>query len=188
METLLHLSSYVEAAPFSHLIGELFLARQEFLPLINCDREAKRHRLITDDEYRPLCRVSTRYQAIEVDEWDPTLHRQPETDILAMLGIRAPILVLDQTARAHLVFIRARLSLHDGCRCDAERNLGENRRFEDPLRAHERDARTSEGESLDQDLSRQRVAVSLGLFLEELEGLGSYRCIDPFLLQESASI
>src|SRR5262245_21277776 len=85
--------------------------------------------------YRP------RYDAIQVDQWNMTLHACPHADVVAMLRVGASVAISNQTISAKFIFIWARLAFDDRSSPKTQRQI-EQRRFDDTVWRNKRDAST----------------------------------------------
>ena len=111
---------------------------------------------------------------MEVDQRQLVRHGETETSVIGMIGIRASILVPQETVRPERVVVRP---LWRGC--DGQRHFPKNFGLEDTLRADERNSDAVENESLGQDLSRQDVTEPCDLLGKPVEAGRSYsRIVD----------
>ena len=140
--------------------------------IIDRNLEGQRSGIIANDVNGPDCEITPRHQAIQVDEWSLTLHRQPKPGVIGVFRICAAIPVEDGAALLYAILVWSLPTFDDGHRRYRERHLGCGR-FEDALRADERHAATVEHKSAAEDLAGQDLSVQTGLFLQECECCGS---------------
>jgi hypothetical protein len=142
--------------------------------IINGNRERQVSRIIADDKDGPRSNISARNNAVEVDQRQLVRHGETETSVVGMIGIRASILVPQETVRPERVVVRP---LWRGC--NGQRHFPKNFGLEDTLRADQRNSDAVENESLGQDLSRQDVTELCDLLGKPVEAGRSYsRIVD----------
>ncbi|MBN1459854.1 MAG: hypothetical protein JXA57_09960 [Armatimonadetes bacterium] len=86
-----------------------------------------------------------------------------------MAGVFAAVSVSDKASEDELVVVGTLLPLDDRHGRDCERELRQDRGFEDALRPHEGNAGALEEESAVKDGLRKNFSVDVGLAVQELE-------------------
>jgi hypothetical protein len=119
----------------------------------------------------PFGDVQARDDAVEVDERHPSLHREPQTDVLVVPGIGPAVSVPQQAVFSESIVVRSRLAFDDGHSCDAEWHLVQDARL-DSLRSHQGNSVTFVHEALLEDLTCEDTFVGSesSLFLQKPEG------------------
>src|SRR5688572_16945311 len=95
-----------------------------------------------------------------------------------MVGIGAAVSIDQRAVGRHLIFVRTVASFDDRYSRDAQRHLRKDTRFEDALRADQRNALALESESRGQRGARDAAAVALRLDVEETKCLETDEGVD----------
>lgn len=138
----------------------------------DADREDEASRVVAHDVDGPFRHVETRHDAVEVDQRDVALHRQPQADILVMARVCPTIPIAQQAVVAKRVIVRTVLTFDDGNGRYAERDVPDDAGLEDALRTHERNALAVMLKPGRQHVPSQRtiVAGQARLLFKKLEG------------------
>jgi hypothetical protein len=139
------------------------------LDIIYGDAEAEASRIVGHNAHWPDRSVLARDNTEEVDQRDTASHGESEADIVPVLRVSPAVTVDEETARADAVLIRARLSLDDWDRGDAERHLRENGGLESASGTDEGNAGAVEGEAGGKDGAREDFTVEVNLLGDEAE-------------------
>jgi hypothetical protein len=118
----------------------------EGLPAVDIDPEGEAVAVVADDEYRPGGEVLAGHHAIEIDERRFAGHRQAQSPVVAVLGVRASVVVDHEAGGIDLVLVGPGPPYDDGDGRDAQRHV-EDGGLEDALGTHERDAPLFEDEA-----------------------------------------
>jgi len=102
MQSLARVAGHV--LPASLCLHRLLDARPEVQQshIINGNLESERSGIIADDVDGPDWEIAARHQAIQVDERDLTLHREPKSDVLRVARVGAVVIVSGSSAAAGL--------------------------------------------------------------------------------------
>jgi hypothetical protein len=103
--------------------------------VIDRDDEAQSFGVVLDDEDWPRRFVKALDDAVEIDERGLPLHGRPQAHVVAMARIGAAIAIAEESAVDEPVVIGALAVLDWGSGRDAERDLGQDSRFENALGA-----------------------------------------------------
>src|SRR5207244_355913 len=125
------------------------------------DREAKGQtiRIVRDTEYRPRRLVEARDDPVQVDEWRLAKHGGPETDVVAMIRVGAPVAIAEASLREAVV-VGAVTPLDRRSSRNGQRHFRKYRGFEYALRAYERHPSTVEVEASVQDRAGRSIGCS----------------------------
>jgi hypothetical protein len=112
----------------------------EGLGIVHSHGEGERRWIVAHDEHGPLGQVLAWQHAMEIDQRSLLLHRSPQTHILMVEWVDAPVPVTKEPVLADLVLVGPLPSLDHGHRGDAEGDArGNNGWLEDSLRTHQWD-------------------------------------------------
>lgn len=95
-------SGYVRSTSLICVLGFCcgLCAESNVHSVVYSDREREASGIIANDEHRPAGEVLPGDHAVEVDERQTTLHREPEAAVVDVRGVRASIPISQQSVRS----------------------------------------------------------------------------------------
>lgn len=139
-------------------------------PGLDLDQELEALTIVVHDVDRPFRGVPPLLDSEQVEEGDVALHRLANPHVVPVIRIGPSVAVVDDPRVLDPIGVRRGAALDRGSRAKAERNLGEDGGFEDPLLSSEVNRASLEVESAPHHRGRKDVSVDPGRAFEELEG------------------